>query len=159
MPTLLSTLIVVATAYSIFATIVVVISMVLRKLYGNDKMAAILNKHYALKRKTLVYQIVSYAAIAVWLAIALPWIDLRTFQWLAHFEDGDMKTYFGWMSSLAASKYFIFVLFNILGVKAALVLSSLAGMLRKSPVYMEVHGLLFVWKPVMTVKERKAQSY
>ena len=84
----------------------------------------------------------------IWIALALPWIDLFTFGWFTHIKDGGLESYFGRMTSHDASIYFVVVvLMNIIGAKAAMTLAELAGLLRKGRVRMVTHGPFWVFMP------------
>ena len=131
---------------SVLAIVILIASMWIRHTRGNAGLSAQVNK-IARTKKAVVFEIYSYASLAVWFALVLPWADLFTFQKFSHFQDGGLQPCFGGMTSHDASIYFVVMLMNILGAKAAMTLAELAGLLRKGRVRMVPHGFFLVWMP------------
>ena len=135
-----------ASLYSMLAVVLLITYFYMKRVYGINGSTEKVNT-LAGTKKVVTFEIYSYLSLAVWFALVLPWADLFTFQWFSHFENGGLRSYFGWMTSHNASVYFVVMLMNILGAKAAMTLSELAGLLRKGRVRMVPHGFFFVWMP------------
>ena len=124
MPTSLLTLSVVVSSYSALA-LLFVLCQLWRQSVDLDGYASFLNRTLAGRQAPLIaVQVVSYAVLACWTIMVLPWVDLlSTFQQFTHFTHDatgtGLATWFGHMTSKTATAYFAVVLTNILAVKAA----------------------------------------
>lgn len=136
-----------ATLYSTLAVILLLAYFSMKHMYGIAGATERINT-LAGTQKVVAFEIYSYLSLAVWFALALPWVDLFTFQWFTHFENHGLRSYFGWMTDHEVSVYFMVTSMNILGVKAAITLAELAGLLCKGPVLMIPRGPFLVWMPV-----------
>ncbi len=136
----------IASINSFLAVILLLTFYYLKLRYGIQGMTERVNRLAGTRAIALV-QIYAYLSVVVWIALALPWIDLITIQKLSQFKDGGMDSYLGWMTSRQASIYFVLMFFNILGAKAALPVAELASLLRRGRVRMMKWGIFFVWKP------------
>ena len=143
---LFNTFVTLASTYSVLAVILLITYFYMKRAYGIAGSTEKINR-LAGTKKVVMFEIYSYASLAVWFALVLPWADLFTFQKFSHFQDGGLQTYFGWMTSHDASIYFVVMFMNILGAKAAMTLAELAGLLRKGRVRMVPHGFFLVWMP------------
>lgn len=133
-----------ATLYSALAVILLITYFLMKRVYGILGSTERINT-LARTKKVVAFEFYSYLSLVIWFALALPWVDLFTFQWFSHFENDGLRTYFGWMSDHEVSIYFVVMFLNILGAKAAMTLAELAAMLRKGRVRMVPHGIFFVW--------------
>lgn len=136
-----------ASLYSALAIILVITYFTMKRVRGIAGSTEIINQKFAGTKKIVAFEIYSYLMLAVWFALALPWVDLFTVQWFSHFQNDGLQTYFGWMTSHDAGVYFVIMFMNFLGAKAAMTLAELAGLLRNGRVRMVPHGMFFVWMP------------
>lgn len=137
-----------ASIYSLLAVVILITSVYLKKVYGLTGLNQRVNK-LAKTKSVAIFEVYSWISIAIWLALALPWIDLFTANLFSSFKDDGINTYFGWMSSKQAEVYFALMFMNILGVKAALKFTEISPMLRRGHVHLVRHvwGAL-VWIPI-----------
>ena len=132
---LFNTLMILSSIYSVLAIVILISNIYIKKVYGLSDFNRRVNG-LAKSKQIVVFEVYSWCSMFVWFTLALPWIDIFTFNYSSSFKDGGLYTYFGWMSSEQAGMYFILLFINILGVKAALSITQITRMLRRGRVYL-----------------------
>ncbi|MBP9711789.1 MAG: hypothetical protein KBD55_02025 [Candidatus Pacebacteria bacterium] len=131
---------------TILAVVMALVVIYLEITKGLSGLAVAVNKLVGSKN-LIMLELYGYATLFSWIALAIPWIDLFTISKWAHFENHNLRTYFGLISNNDANFYLFAVFFGVLGSKAALAFIDLAKLLRKGRVKCTPHGPFVSWSP------------
>lgn len=118
----------------------------LMRKYGTDGRTEEVNK-LASTKKLIAFEIFSYVALAGYIALAFPWIDLFWRQWFTHFTDGILFTYFGRMTVRQGNIYLLVLAVNAVVPYASVTLADMARQLRRGRVKFVHRGHFCAWMP------------